>query len=102
MQRTVSAGTARQKLGELLEGVYYRGDEVIIERAGKPMGVVIPMERYKQIEAARQRFWQKVNELWEQNRDADYEEAEKLVAEEIAAYRAEQSAAARRSGDNDA
>lgn len=74
MQRRVSAGEARQRLGELLEGVFYRGDEVVIERAGKAMGVVIPMERYQQIEAARQRFWQKVEELREQNRDIEIDE----------------------------
>ncbi|MBI2767008.1 MAG: type II toxin-antitoxin system prevent-host-death family antitoxin [Chloroflexi bacterium] len=33
-ERTVSALDARRRLGELLESVYHRGDEVIIERAG--------------------------------------------------------------------
>jgi prevent-host-death family protein len=40
VKRTVSALDARRRLGELLESVYHRGDEVIIERAGKPMAVV--------------------------------------------------------------
>lgn len=95
MQRRVSAGEARQRLGELLEGVFYRGDEVVIERAGKAMGVVIPMERYQQIEAARQRFWQKVDELRAENagRDIDFEAVDAMVQEEIAAYRREQRAA---------
>ena len=33
MKRKVSAVEARRRLGEILEGVYYRGDEVVIERA---------------------------------------------------------------------
>ncbi len=32
---------ARKRPGEILESVYYRGDEIVIERAGKPMAVVI-------------------------------------------------------------
>ncbi len=32
MKRTVSAIEFRRNLGEILEGVFYRGDEVRIER----------------------------------------------------------------------
>lgn len=56
MKRTISAMEARRKLGELLEGVYYRGDEVIIERGGKPMAAVLPIERLYAIDAARKRL----------------------------------------------
>jgi prevent-host-death family protein len=52
MKRTLSAVEARQKLGEILESVYYRGDEVVIERAGKPMAVVVPARLYENIERA--------------------------------------------------
>ena len=40
MRKTVSAMEARRRFGELLEDVY-RGDEVIIERNGKPMAAVL-------------------------------------------------------------
>jgi prevent-host-death family protein len=45
MKRKLSAVEARKKFDEILKGVYYRGDEVVIERAGKPMAVVIPTHR---------------------------------------------------------
>lgn len=45
MKRRISAVEARKRLGDILESVHYRGDEVVIERAGKPMAVVIPAER---------------------------------------------------------
>jgi prevent-host-death family protein len=96
VQRTVSAQVARQRLGELLEGVFYRGDEVVIERAGKPMGVVIPMAQYEQIEAARRRFWQKVEEIREQNRDVDPEQVERDVQAAVDAVRRERRLAAQR------
>jgi prevent-host-death family protein len=87
MQRTVSAQAARQRLGELLEGVYYRGDEVVIERAGKPMGVVISPERYAAMQAARDRFWEKVDEIREQNRGVDPNEVERDVGAAVEAVR---------------
>jgi prevent-host-death family protein len=34
---------ARQNFGQLIEEVYYRGDQFIIERAGKPMAAVVPI-----------------------------------------------------------
>ena len=80
---------ARQKLGEILEGVYYRGDEVVIERAGKPMGVIIPMERYQSIERARERFFATVDRIRESNRDVDPEQVERDIAQAVAEVREE-------------
>ena len=37
--------------------VYYRGDEVVIERAGKTMAVVIPADRYEALERSRERLF---------------------------------------------
>jgi prevent-host-death family protein len=54
---------ARRKLGELLEGVYYRGDEVIIERGGKPMAAVLPIERLQAIDAARHRLGELLDDI---------------------------------------
>lgn len=100
MKRTVSAGEARQRLGQLLEGVYYRGDEVVIERAGKPMAVVIPADRYEAIEQIREHSRERLFGLIEkaQKHSQEHgplspEEAEQLVLEEVAAAR---KAAARR------
>jgi prevent-host-death family protein len=52
MKRTLTAMEARRKFGEMLEDVR-RGDEVVIERAGKTMGVLISPERYQMIERRR-------------------------------------------------
>ena len=79
MKRRVSAVEARKKLGEILESVYYRGDEVIIERAGKPMGVVIPAERYEAMERNRERLFELIEKNWERNKDAPYDEIQREV-----------------------
>ncbi len=89
MKRRVSALEARRQLGQLLEGVYYRGDEVVIERAGKPMAVVIPMEQYESIERSRDRLMQMFAEAQERNKDVSVEEIERDIALAIAEVRRE-------------
>jgi prevent-host-death family protein len=67
-------------LGEILESVYYRGDEVIIERAGKAMAVVIPAERYEALERGRERLFELIERAQERNKDVPYEVIEQEVA----------------------
>jgi prevent-host-death family protein len=86
VKRRVSAVEARKRLGEILESVYYRGDEVVIERAGKAMAVVIPAERYEAMERSRERLFELIEKNWELNKDIPYEEIEREVqqaAEEV-------------------
>jgi prevent-host-death family protein len=87
MKRKISALEARRKLGELLESVYYRGDEVVIERAGKVMAVIVPAERYEAIERSRNRILQLVEKNWERNKDVPYETIGQDVGKAIAELR---------------
>jgi len=41
--KTINALKARQNLGQLLEEVYYRNEQFIIERAGRPMAAIVPV-----------------------------------------------------------
>ena len=45
MTRTVSAMEARKKFGELLNRISLRGEEIVIERAGKKIAKMIPVEQ---------------------------------------------------------
>jgi prevent-host-death family protein len=93
MKRKVSAMEARKRFGELLESVYYRGDEVVIERAGKPMGVLIPAERYDVIQQqraeARERMMDVIHKTWERNKDVPSDVLEAEVDEAIRTVRRE-------------
>ena len=40
MTKTVTAYEARTNLGELLNEVYYKGDEIIIKKSGKPVAKI--------------------------------------------------------------
>jgi prevent-host-death family protein len=87
---------ARKRFGELLEQVHYRGDEVVIERAGKPMGVLISAERYESLEATRRDAFQELLEMAWANSDLvplTDEEAMEIAVREVKAVRAEQAAA---------
>ena len=83
MERTVNALKARQNLGQILEEVFYKGDQYIVERAGKPMAAVIPIGQYMQWKERRERFFAMIDELREKNRDATPEEIEADVAEAV-------------------
>lgn len=92
MKRTISAVEARKRLGELLEGVYYRGDEVVIERAGKPMAVVIPSARYEGFQRQRQTFLDMIEELDERTKTAEERAIEREIDQAIQEVRAERRA----------
>jgi len=97
LKRKLSAMEARQRFGEVLEGVYYRGDEVVIERAGKAMAAVVPIERYESMERSRERLFELIEKAQERNKDVPYEVIEKEVATAIKEVRArKRSAPARR------
>ena len=88
MKRTVSALDARRRLGEVLEGVYYRGDEVVIERAGKPMAVVIPADRYEALELSRERLFDFIEEAHGRNNDVPEAELAAEIEQAIREVRA--------------
>ena len=88
MKRTMSAVQARQHFGEILEGVYYRGDEVVIERAGKTMAVVVPADRYQSMERSRERLFELIEKAQTRNRDVPYAVIEEEVDRAVRQVRA--------------
>ena len=51
MLKKISAMKARQNLGQIMNEVALRGDDYIIERAGKPLVAIIDMEKYQRLVA---------------------------------------------------
>jgi prevent-host-death family protein len=43
LAKKINAMQVRQRLGEILNEVYYRDDSFIIERDGKPLAALIPL-----------------------------------------------------------
>lgn len=92
MKRTMTAVDARKRFGELLESVYHGDDEVVIERAGKPMAVVVPVAVYESWDRKRTRFWDAIKAVHERNKDVPPEVIEQEVAEAVREVRAERRA----------
>jgi prevent-host-death family protein len=87
MPKTVSALKARQNLGQLLEEVFYQGDQFIVERAGRPMAAVVPLWQLEEWQKRRDHFFSSVDELWQKNKSVDPEVVEQEVAEAVQAVR---------------
>jgi len=49
MAEKVSTLAIRQRIGDMLNRVALRHDELIIERKGKPVAALVPVERLEQI-----------------------------------------------------
>ena len=87
MIKTINALAARKNFGQLLEEAYYRGDEIIIERAGKPMAVIISIEEFENWQSERERDFAFLDKIRERTKDISPEKIEADVAEAIKAVR---------------
>jgi prevent-host-death family protein len=85
--KKVTALKARQNLGQLLEEVYYTGDEYVIERAGKPMAAIVPVWQLQEREKSRARLFAMVEQVWQRNKGVNPEVVEREVAEAVRAVR---------------
>lgn len=50
MLKKINALKARQNLGQVMNEVSIKEDDYIIERAGKPLVVMIPIQKYRQFQ----------------------------------------------------
>jgi prevent-host-death family protein len=49
MSQTVSTLDIRQRIGDILNRVALRHDEFIVQRKGKPLAAIVPVERLEQM-----------------------------------------------------
>lgn len=87
MVRTVNALKVRKNLGRLLEEVYYKGDQYVIERAGRPMAAVVPVWQLKEWQERRARFFGMVAELRRKGKKLKPGVVEREVADAVRAVR---------------
>jgi prevent-host-death family protein len=83
MQKTISALKARRNLGQILEAVYYRGDQYVIERAGKPMAVVVPIEQFEQWRKKRREFFALIDKIRKRNEGKAPAQIERDIAKAL-------------------
>ena len=85
----VGAREARNDFAELLGKVHYGHQSVIIERSGKPMVAMIPIDLFDQMVAEREARFRVVDRIRSRVSELPPEEVEADVAEAIAAVRAD-------------
>jgi prevent-host-death family protein len=90
MQKTISAFEARRKFGKVLDDVVAQRDEVLVERHGKPVAVVVPVALYEsfqeQREASRDELFRSIEQAGK-NANLSPEEADQVALEAVFADR---------------
>ena len=87
MQKTINALKARRNLGQLLEEVFYNDDQIMIQRAGKTMAVVISPSEYEAFRKQREEDMRIFDEIREKNKGVKAENLEEDLKEAIGAIR---------------
>jgi len=85
--KTINALKARQNLGQLLEEVFYKGDQFVIQRAGKSMAVVISPEKYETYLRQRKEDMKIFDQIRKKNKGVSLKEIEADVKEAIKSVR---------------
>ncbi len=88
MTIVIGAREARLRFADLLGRVGYGGEVAIVERSGKPMVAIIPMEVYEQLIAEREARFQVLDRIRSRLPEFPEEEVEKDVSQAIDALRA--------------
>lgn len=87
MEKQLGAFEARRQLGRVLKEVAGKGDRYVVEYHGEPVAAIVPMSLYIQWKTEREKFFDDMRATAERANLAE-EEGENLVAEAIAAVRA--------------
>ena len=86
MERQIPAFEARRQFGKLLHNVTAKGDTYVVERHGKPVAAMVPIEVYEEWKQQRSAFFSRWREAAERA-DLTPDEAEKLANEAVQAAR---------------
>jgi len=87
MAKHISARDARNKFADLVGSVHYGGEEIIVERSGRPMAAVIPVKMYERLVAERRARFEVMDRIRSRLPQAPLEEIYDDVSKAIAEVR---------------
>ena len=87
MVKKLSALKARQNLGQVMNEVSLKGDDYIIERAGKPLVAIVSMEKYRILQKEREEALRVLDKVWGKMKSEKPEVIEKTIDEAIKSVR---------------
>lgn len=92
MEKSIGAYEARRKFGQLIEEAFYRHDHFVIERSGRAMAVIVPVQEYERWKRlAKDQALDLIEDVWERNKDVPSQELEKDVEKAVKDLRRERS-----------
>ncbi len=92
MIKKLPALRARQNLGQVMNEVAIKGDDYIIERAGKPLVAIISIEKYQTIQQDRKEALEALTDVWGKMAGEDPDAIEDAIAKAVKAGRSKYSA----------
>jgi prevent-host-death family protein len=87
MIREATAMKVRQNLGELLNGVQYRGDSILVTKGGKPVAALVDIDLFQKIRLLDREFDRLTTELANAYEGIDPETATKEIDKAVKAAR---------------
>jgi prevent-host-death family protein len=83
MIKKISAMKVRQNLGQVMNEVAIRGDDYVVERAGKPLVAIIPLEKYRKLQDDLNAFREEVKIFQQSVKDVDHKELDAAIEEAV-------------------
>jgi prevent-host-death family protein len=87
MTKSIGSREARNNFSHIIGEVHFGGQIVIVERSGRPMVAIIPVDDYRRLIAEREARFQVLDEIRRRMPELHVEEVERDVTEAIAALR---------------
>lgn len=91
MVKRISAMKVRQNLGQVMNEVALKEDEYIVERAGKPLVAIIPIDQYQRLRGEKEEFFKMVDEIQKEAVRSDRKVVGLEIGEAVKAYRKSKS-----------
>lgn len=79
----IKSARVRDLLGQIMEEVYYKGNDYIVEKGAKEMAAIISIDEYRRMQKERSEDFKVFDEIWNENRGVSSQEAEEVAARAI-------------------
>ena len=83
MLKKISAVKARQNLGHIMNEVFLKDDQYLIERGGKPLVAVVPTWKLQQWEEKKKNFFNNAEKIREKFKNQDEGAVEEIFSEAV-------------------
>lgn len=83
MLKRVDLDKVDKKVKEFLKGLNVEKDQYILEMEGKPVAGLVAPSQLEKMARAKERLFETIEKIWDQNREVSAEQVERDVAEAV-------------------